>query len=103
MDNIVITFYCDHCKNEIHQDSRCFRTCDDCNDKESIEIAKRSILLIQKEKIGLKEYEKFYGGFETEEEKNIYMKGLKRGAFEAMYAIADYYDEIGFLNDITEQ
>jgi hypothetical protein len=43
-----------------------------------------------------------YDGFQTEKEKEIFMRGVKKGFGDALFWIADYFDCIGYFEDNIE-
>jgi len=97
---------CVTCDKKLQFDSSEFDTaniiCNECRDKfDSFDI--QQAILDASEKDYLWIDREGYVGFKSEEEKTYFMRGVKKGYMDALFWIADYFDEVNYFEAVIEK
>jgi len=99
--NVNFTFDCDSC-NKIY-DNEIFTNvmCDGCLEKHSTVEIREALKKVIKNHYLWNDRDVYSGC--SEEEKTIYMKGVKKGYLDALFWMADYFDEIEYWEKLEEE
>ena len=85
IDPEEVVTYCDDCDNEIFTTQEIEEAINSVSDKDYHWTSKD-----------------IYDGFDTEKEKEIFMKGVKHGFCNALFWVCDYFDCIEYFEDNIE-
>lgn len=100
---MTIEFYinCDNCSKTSVDEMEFSIRCIKCEDKLENERLKNAI-----EEVYSKDYlwedRENYHGFRDENEKTIYLRGIRYGIECALFWMADYYNEVRFWEELSE-
>lgn len=94
---------CENCHTKNDTESLfCDYVCEDCRLKEQNELVKLAIEeLIHKKYIW--EEKESYIGFKSEDERELYCSGVKRGYIVALFWLADYFNIVEDFEKIVEK
>lgn len=98
--SIDVTIACDVCTK--YFDDVCVNTlCKQCEDNYFV-IPIKDVLQTLIAKKYIWENKEGYGGFDNEAEKELYMMGVKKGYFDALFWLSDYFDIVELFEKMSE-
>ena len=99
--HINVEFECEECERVLDSKIHCNVMCDDClENHETVKI--RDALLYCVDHDYIWKDRDCYSGC-TEEEKTIYMKGVQKGFRDALFWMADHFNEVEYWEILEEK
>lgn len=98
MIEVELKAKCFSCEDDINVDN-CYLYCSECQNKIDPIDPENLINELAKYDYEWKD-EDFYVGFNNEEQKKAYLRGIEKGYKDCLFWVADYFDKVDFFENL---